>query len=152
MSFYLVEQPGLPSVAPWYSFDMALVDATGGLRYGERYYSGQPNPGSNTFMLWEAGCRTGDSWNCTAACLDTELGPKLIWNTTNSMYTLQNCIVYPFIALALAAGVLGQGSGTADLTEKYHIRANGDAAFWNTTDGWPVINQCFNAYCNASSS
>ncbi|EMC97936.1 hypothetical protein BAUCODRAFT_146537 [Baudoinia panamericana UAMH 10762] len=107
---------------PWYDFDSAVYTAGSWYSY---------------LQLFEPGCRVGNGWNCTAACLDTNIGPTLVWNSTswtNSTYTLQNCIVYPVIASLLASNQLNARS--VEIAKKYNIQPH--ANLWrNATAGWP---------------
>lgn len=120
---------------PWYSFQDALQDAAG------------LAPLESELTLYESGCHVDDGWNCTAACLDPALGPALLWDGPEAMYTLQNCMVLPLIAYLLANGSLSQRQ--ASLASKYSIEA--DLTLWSR-EGWPVINGCMRAACEESSS
>ena len=122
----------------WYDYDSALDDAF--------YLSGDYGA---YFMLYSTGCLVGEEqWNCTAACLDPERGPSLLWNATSPMYTLQNCLVLPYIALLLAGGNLTDHA--VNLTKKYQIEPS--TTLVNTIqDGWPVVNLCIDSYCTANS-
>lgn len=70
----------------------------------------------------------------------------MVWNSPNSTYTLQNCMVLPILAAIYAAGNLSNASRT--LVEKYQIPKN--ASLTGTASGWPVINQCTQAFCELS--
>ena len=96
--------------------------------------------------LFNRGCLVGENeWNCTKACLDLEAGPKLLWNSEWPMFTLANCISYPYIARMLAAGNLTDEA--VDLTEKYKIRSSKEIP---TVESWPVITNCVDAFCEQS--
>ncbi|KAK5693867.1 hypothetical protein LTR17_024953 [Elasticomyces elasticus] len=125
---------------PW--FDIAT--ATG----GSPYNAYGPYYGPYGFLqLYDTGCRTGETtWNCTAACLDTDVGPDMVWNSSAlGMYTLQNCVVLPVIAALLASSSLT--SAAVALAQKYEIAS--DASLINGT-AWPVLSNCFDQYCEAN--
>jgi len=132
------EPTSLPPTDPWYTFDMAVNDA----------FPSDANRTSPTLSLWENGCFDGYStWNCTLACQDAGLGPQALWNSPNSTYTMQNCMVLPSILTAASEGLLYD---PAHLLRKYNI--NGTAQNWTMSnasalDVWPVIAGCISTYC-----
>ncbi|KAK4963604.1 hypothetical protein LTR10_001233 [Elasticomyces elasticus] len=127
----------------WFDF----ATATGGSPYNvyPPYYSPY-----GFLQLYDTGCRTGyTTWNCTAACLDTDVGPSMVWNDSASgMYTLQNCVVLPVIAALLASSSLTPAA--VAIAERYEIAP--DANLINGVNGtaWPVLSNCFNEYCEAN--
>ncbi|KAK5681793.1 hypothetical protein LTS10_006326 [Elasticomyces elasticus] len=126
-------------------FDIAT--ATG----GSPYNAYGPYYGPYGFLqLYDTGCRTGyTTWNCTAACLDTDVGPSMVWNDSASgMYTLQNCVVLPVIAALLASSSLTPAA--VAIAGRYEIAP--DASLINGVNGtaWPVLSNCFNEYCEAN--
>jgi hypothetical protein len=133
-----------------YLYEDALYDARGYGSYSD--YPGSPHPGNNTLFLWESGCRVGETWNCTLACLDLEAGPNMVWNSSEAMFTLQNCLVYPILATAAAHDWLVQD--TPGLLDKFEIPSR-DILPTNTTtedlklstSAWPVINGCLQRVC-----
>jgi hypothetical protein len=133
-----------------YLYEDALNDAEG---YGYLSdYSGSPRLGNNTLFLWESGCRVGDVWNCTLACSDLEAGPNMVWNSSEAMFTLHNCLVYPILATAAANNWLVQDP--AGLLDKFEIPSR-DILPTNATaedaklgaSAWPVINGCLTKVC-----
>ena len=114
--------------------------------YGEWYdFASSVSDTEDYLVLYERGCQVDGGWNCTAACLDTNLGPNLTWNTTNSTYTLHNCMVLPYIASLLAVGNLT--AQAVNISNHYGIPS--DATLVNNPDlGWPVINNCIKSYCD----
>jgi hypothetical protein len=143
----ILEQIELPALEPLYDYDDALVD---GIGYVANNYPGQPSRSNNTALLWESGCQAGDFWNCTAACLDLERGPTLMRNSVNATNTLQNCIVYPIIAVALASGSLS-GDGLT-LAQKYNIQPMSNVSLSDPAQIWPVFHGCISTYCNTFAS
>ncbi|KAK0279956.1 hypothetical protein LTR35_001005 [Friedmanniomyces endolithicus] len=142
MAYSIVERTDQP-YGPWYDF----ATASGVYNWG---YSDANDGAWGYLQLYDSGCKVGNGWNCTAACLDTELGPDLLWNTTNTGYTLQNCIVLPFIAALLAASELTPTA--VKLAQKYQIAP--DASLFNSSNAsaisWPVINNCINQFCEGN--
>ncbi len=142
MAYSIVERTDQP-YGPWYDF----ATASGVYNWG---YSDANDGAWGYLQLYDSGCKVGNGWNCTAACLDTELGPNLLWNTTNTGYTLQNCIVLPFIAALLAASDLTPTA--VKLAQKYQIAP--DASLFNSSNAsaisWPVINNCINQFCEGN--
>lgn len=113
--------------------------------YGEWYdYSTAVQDTTHWLAVYEQGCQVPGGWNCTKACLDPVAGPNMVWNSTNSTYTLHNCMVLPYIATLLARGNLSaEGVQKAN---KYGIVASATLED-PTADDWPVINNCIQAYC-----
>lgn len=157
-SLTLREQSGPSTFSARYTFDDAKYDAAGKL--GSQYEASPP-PASNTVFLWESGCRANDSWNCTAACMDEEIGPTMLWNSTTAMFTLQNCLINPLVALSAAQGWLLEEP--VGLLEKYEIYgARSDLEAFNISEWvsnneplaempWGtsslVVNSCTRAFC-----
>ncbi|TKA69406.1 hypothetical protein B0A55_07838 [Friedmanniomyces simplex] len=140
MAFDITERTDQP-YGEWYDFATAS---------GSEGYLGDDDDGAYGFLqLYDSGCKVGNGWNCTAACLDTEVGPNMVWNTTGyGMYTMQNCVVFPFIAALLAASNLAPAA--VELAQKYQIAP--DASLVNNSSAaWPVINNCINQYCEGNS-
>jgi hypothetical protein len=130
-----------------YWYDDALNDAQG---YGYSDYTGSPQPHENTLFLWESGCRTGDTWNCTLACADPENGRNMTWSAPEAMFTLHNCLVYPILATAEAHGWLVQDP--PDLLDRFSISARSilstnTTRTWEDKLAWPVVNDCLQKVC-----
>jgi hypothetical protein len=150
VSLTVVLQP-TQSVVPTesYLYQDALYDALG-MNLSD--YTGSPQHRENTLFLWESGCRTGETWNCTLACSDTEAGRNMVWNSSEAMFTLHNCLVYPVLATAVAHEWLVQDP--PDLLDKFGISSH-DLLTANATTGkaelnesaWPVINGCLQRVC-----
>lgn len=124
-----------------YRFDDAVADASGEGEIGKL--------AKNTVVLWKSGCQLDDgSWNCTTACFDEERGPKLVWDATGNMTTLQNCLIYPMLTEASAKGLLvGNDTG---LLDRYGISFN-QGLRHNASDilpGSPVVNKCIQSFCD----
>lgn len=103
----------------------------------------------NTLYLWESGCRTNDGWDCRASCMDTSTRPRMVWNSTNSIFTLQNCLVYPILGYSAARGWLNESS--PGLLEKYGIPLNDSVSFEDSREHnkfWPAIRDCRGAMCS----
>jgi len=112
----------------WYDFDSAVSDA------------------NDYLVLYNTGCQMPDGgWNCTAACLDTDLGPYMVWNSTFSTYTLHNCMVFPYIAYLLATGNLT--AQAENVSKTYQIPPDANLAYSGKL-GWPVINNCIENFCS----
>lgn len=94
-------------------------------------------------QLFNWGCLVEGGWNCTRACLDDQDGPKLLWNSDYSVYTLSNCLVYPYISQLLATDRLDDKS--VELAAQYDIRANSDPI---TEESWPVLTTCLATFCD----
>jgi hypothetical protein len=145
-SLTLIERAALPTVAPSaYLFNDAVSDAFG---WGVSNFTGSPAHNSDTVFLWESGCKIGDTWNCTTACLDPVKGSEMVWNSTDAMFTLQNCLLYPILASAAAQSLLVQDP--PGLLEKYGIDTNntleaGSAP--NATTSFPVLESCVKEFC-----
>jgi hypothetical protein len=110
---------------------------------------GSENGNTSSFLrISPKGCRIGDGWDCTAACLNTTTGPAMVWGNADksSMFTLANCVVLPVIAALLAGAGGNLTSDGITMAEKYKIDANADL-IGSPNTGWPVINNCINAYC-----
>jgi hypothetical protein len=78
-----------------YSFVDALSDA--GVYIARDHNPeavGRPAHLPNTVYLWESGCRTIGGWNCPTSCTN----PTKVWNSLDSFFTIQNCLVYPILA------------------------------------------------------
>jgi hypothetical protein len=119
---------------------------------------GRPQPKRNTAYLWENGCRLhGGERNCTTACTDDSLGPKMVWNASHDKgFTYQNCLVYPIIATSAAQNWLDKDS--SDLLEKYGIipapivpleTPETRPARGEYEQAWPVINRCRRELCTS---
>jgi hypothetical protein len=67
----------------------------------------------NTLYLWESGCHTNDGWDCRASCMNTSTRPHMVWNSTDSIFTLQNCLVYPILGYSAAQGWLDESFRSA---------------------------------------
>jgi hypothetical protein len=133
-----------------YLYEDALDDARGYGSAGD--YSGSPHLGNNTLFLWESGCRVGETWNCTLACADLKAGPNMVWNSSEAMFTLHNCLVYPILATAAAHDWLVQDP--AGLLDKFKIPSHDILPTNATTEdlelsasAWPVINGCLKKVC-----
>jgi hypothetical protein len=147
----LVERVALPTVVPnAYLFNDAVSDAFG---WNASEFAGSPALEIDTFFLWENGCKTGDAWDCTKACRDTEQGPEMVWNSRDAMFTLQNCLLYPILASAATQSLLVQDP--PGLLEKYGIYTNildaglvADAeSVANATTYFPVVESCVREFC-----
>lgn len=132
MAFHISERSFWDADYPyWYDFDTAVT-------YDQGYLN-----------LYEPGCQVGENkWNCTAACLDTNVGPNQTWNATNGMFTLHNCVVLPVIASLLASGKIAKTS--LNLTTKYNIVPSTNLTS-RPNEAWPVIRNCISDYCAANS-
>lgn len=145
-SLTLVEREALPSETPYaYLFNDAVSDAFGWNASG---FAGSPAHKSDTLFLWESGCKIGDTWNCTTACLDPAQGPDMVWNSTDAMFTLQNCLLYPILASAAAQRLLVQDP--PGLLEKYGIDINDNLSAESAPNGtahFPVLESCVQDFC-----
>lgn len=143
-----------------YSLVEALSDAGVYMPQDQnRHGPGRPEPKPNTVYLWENGCQLfSGAWNCTTACTDPLLGPKLVWNASHDFgLTYHNCLVYPIIAKSAAQNWLDEGSFS--VLEKYGIVPDAalplEVPFGNKTAreeyerAWPVINGCRRGLCDA---
>lgn len=145
-SLTLIERASPPTVTPnSYLFNDAVSDAFG---WNASEFAGSPAHESDTVFLWESGCKIGDAWNCTAACVDSSQGLDMVWNTTNAMFTLQNCLLYPILVSASTQSLLVQDP--PGLLEKYGIDTNntlvaGPAS--NATAYFPVLESCVQEFC-----
>lgn len=132
-----------------YTYQDALNDVLG---YGSPDYPGSPPEALNsTFFLWESGCRIGKTRNCTLACSDTNDGYNMVWNSSDAMFTLHNCFVYPILATAAAYGWLEQHPPS--LLDDFGINPSKMVSVDNTphaeTDrlAWRIIFDCVQSVC-----
>lgn len=135
MAFDILERNDT-SYSPWYDYNSAVYDGVN----------------SGYLQLYSKGCESSGRLNCTAACLDTQLGADQIWNSTAYPYntlTLANCMALPFIANLLAAGNLTERA--INLAQKYQIPSDASLVT-SASAGWPVINSCINSYCDSQDS
>ncbi|KAM0714825.1 hypothetical protein Q7P37_009289 [Cladosporium fusiforme] len=96
--------------------------------------------------LWSNGCQANGSRNCTKACLDTVEGPAMVWNSTDTLFTLHNCVVYPMISTAAAQGRLSHDDPS--ILERYGIVVNETLSDHTPgMDDWPVISDCLREMC-----
>ena len=105
---------------------------------------GRPAHSRNTLYLWESGCRTDGGWDCPASCTSA----IKVWNSSDSVFTLQNCLVYPILAYSASQGwLVEEHSG---LLEKYGIAPNDNVSFGDTKEHryWPAIRDCRNEMCS----
>lgn len=96
---------------------------------------------NHTLILWEEGYK-----NCTAACLDPQIGPEAVWNQEDNGATLHNCMVFPWIMALWSAGRL-----TSSAVEKAKRFGITNSTNLLANDRWPIINACTKAYCELSS-
>lgn len=150
VSLTVVLQPTQSAISTEpYLYSDAVNDALGN---GYSHYIGSPESRNNTLFLWESGCRIGDTWNCTLACSDSETGLNMVWNSSDAMFTLQNCLVYPILATAAAYEWLEQDP--PDLLDNFGITPHEMMPINTTTDAersgsaWPVINGCLKRACS----
>jgi hypothetical protein len=145
-SLTLIERATPPTMTPnAYLFNDAVSDAFG---WNASEFTGSLPHASDTVFLWDSGCKIGDTSNCTMACLDPVQGPEMVWNSTNAMFTLHNCLLYPILASAAAQSTLVQDP--PGLLEKYGIDTNntldtGSAS--NATTYFPVLETCVRDFC-----
>ncbi|KAK5113368.1 hypothetical protein LTR62_003468 [Meristemomyces frigidus] len=150
MAYDLVEQtPYLTD----YGFDNGRwMDFYSAVTLGPYSYDGRNTSGY--LRLSDRGCKVPGSnpvaYDCQTACLNTTLGPALVWNNTDydSMYTLSNCVMLPVIAALLASSKLTPGG--VGMAKKYGITPNADL-IKTPAQAWPVISGCINAYCSSGS-
>ena len=171
MSLTVSEITALPVPTQTYSLRNALSDALGyaPLPNGTLlappdnalgWYFNQPSRPQNTILLYEAGCRMNDlaitasGWDCFVACTSVRVGPLATWTGPNASWTIQNCLVYPFLAAALAADELVEDP--PGLLVKYGIEAEPDV---NSTlsknphlEAWPIVNDCLRVALNLLAS
>lgn len=143
ISLTLVQQPTqshLPTATPLY--DDAVYDASVG------------SPGANnTLFLWEAGCRSNQTWNCDQACSNSNESYEMVWNSNDDLSTLRNCLVYPLLATAASHGWLVEEP--PGLLDRFGISPGDmvsvDSAASNDTleEAWDVVNDCLYQMCNA---
>lgn len=146
----VVERPGPTSA---YLFDNAKADARGNTTNDPDAVKDWPYKGTNhTLTLWDSGCRSIDgSYNCTAACKDTTVGPQMTWNLRGNMTTLQNCLIYPILSQASENGWLTEEP--SGLLGKYKIVVNNASQTNNSQNElqgasqWPVINNRMQRMC-----
>jgi hypothetical protein len=145
-SLTLIERAAPPTAtANAYLFNDAVSDAFG---WNASNFTGSPAHKSDKVFLWESGCKIGDTWNCTMACLDPLQGSEMVWNSTDSMFTLQNCLLYPILASAAAQSLLVQDP--PGLLEKYGIDTNNTldtGSALNATTYFPVLESCVQEFC-----
>lgn len=113
------------SLSADYSLVEALSDAGVYMPQDQnRHGPGRPQPNDNTVYLWENGCQLfSGAWDCTTACTNPSLGPRLLWNASHDPgLTYHNCLVYPIIAKSAAQNWLDEGS--RKLLDKYGIVPN----------------------------
>lgn len=116
------------------------VDIYGALSWG--IY----DPDDQKAVLYSDGCRVNGTRDCTKACLDTTVGPSIVWNSPDTLFTLHNCIEYPRLSTAAAHGELSAES--SKLLEKYNIIANDTLpANASNVNAWPVISGCLRKMC-----
>ena len=115
----------------WFSFEDAMKRASAGY-----------------LQISDAGCLIDDNLdaplrNCSLACLYNDgnvLNP--VWGSKWSPFTLQNCLMYPYIAFILATE--SRDSIPSDfLIEQYGILPDENISI----DSWPVINNCLDSFC-----
>jgi hypothetical protein len=147
----LVERVALPTVPPnAYLFNDAVSDAFG---WNASEFADSPALEIDTVFLWENGCKTGDGWDCSMACLGIEQGSDMVWNSKDAMFTLQNCLLYPILSSAETQSLLVQDP--PGLLEKYGIHANildaglvTDAGLYvDATKYFPVLESCVLEFC-----
>ena len=93
------------------------------------------------YYLWLKGCRTpSGTHDCTAACMD----PK---ETFASLYTLSNCVAYPYISMLISSGDL---SPTA-MTYANQFNIIGNYTFDPTAIS-ELQENCFMEYYNDTSN
>ena len=68
--------------------------------------------------------------------------PSLLWSHTNATFTLQNCLVFPFIASLLAGGNLTDHA--INLTQQFSIQRSDNVI---TRFSGPVIDNYIDSYC-----
>lgn len=130
-----------------YSYSDAFSDAVG-TNLSE--YSGSPGVANNTLFLWESGCRVNGTWNCTLACSESETAYSMVWNSSETMFTLHNCLLYPIIATAAFHGWLVEDP--PGLLDKFTISSNvapiDVAADFSENEAiWSVVNGCLVEMC-----
>ena len=141
-----------------YSLVEALSDAGVYMPQDQnRHGPGRPQPNDNTVYLWENGCQLfSGAWDCTTACTNTSLGPKLLWNASHDPgLTYHNCLVYPIIAKSAAQNWLDEGSRklldkygiVPDATLPLKIPDKNETARREYERAWPVINNCRQGLC-----
>lgn len=154
LSLTLKEQPTQsPIIERPYTYEDAFSDALGQdyTSYSSHgRYAGSPDFRNNTLFLWESGCRTNGTWNCTLACSDSEQGRNMVWNSSEAMFTLQNCLVYPMLLNATAHGWLVEDP--PGLLDKFNIipddiKTNYTTDFAPSSRVRPVIDRCLAASC-----
>lgn len=142
----LVERAAIPTTTPnAYLFNDAISDAFG---WNASEFKGSLPQARDTVFLWENGCKMGDAWDCTTACFDPVQGVEMVWNSTDAMFTMQNCLLYPVLASAAAQLLLVQDP--PGLLEKYGIDTSStlDAeSIANATTYFPVLESCVREFC-----
>ena len=86
MAWNILENHGKPAYWPWYDFDSAVSDMVGDSVYG------------TYIQLYEDGCRVDRDWNCTAACLDTQVGVERVWNNTLDPNNILTMVRIPILS------------------------------------------------------
>lgn len=131
MAFGIQINNDLGTPFSWFSFEDAVKRASSGY-----------------LQLSDAGCLLDDDpiallRNCSAACLYNDRDIRNpVWGNKWSPYTLQNCLVYPYVAWLLAMDSVTTTSSSLAIHE-YGIRPD------RTIDNgsWPVVNDCISAFC-----
>ena len=126
-----VVSPGL------YSFGDALDSAT---RYGFVKYSSDNSWEAPSWKgpveLYRNGCNTTDgTWNCTQVCQNVE-------QIFSSVYTLQNCMVFPQISSLVANGSLPEAARATA------IEAGIDESSYNISNTvYEILDECLQGWC-----
>lgn len=138
-----------------YTYEDALNDALGEEQFGHgEKYPGSPDYiNDNAVFLWESGCRVNETWNCTLACTNSRIGRNMVWKSSDAMFTLHNCLVYPIILNATRQGLLFEDPpGLLDKFNIIHDSASNDTELSigheSNTNPLPVVNGCLWALCD----
>lgn len=128
-----------------YSFVEALSDAGYSVYYdSDPEARGRPAGEKNIVYLWDSGCRTPDGWDCERSCRNA----TAVWTSADSMFTLQNCLIRPFLEYSAAKGWLHEDS--AGLLDRYGIglsTSNSVEPAIPQRGDWPAIGDCRKAMC-----
>lgn len=163
VSLTLKEQPTESAIYNQsYTYEIALNDALGTYpsyydRDSERYPGSPDYTNENTVFLWESGCRVNGTWDCTLACTNSRIGHNMVWNSSDAMFTLHNCLLYPVILHATAHRFLvEEPPGLLDKFNNFPDRTNSHNKLLldHNYNGavLAVINDCLRAVCDLVSN
>lgn len=130
-----------------YRYLDALADGLGLLGAGNELFV-EPSQANDTVFLWESGCMTNGTSNCTSACQNSEESRNMVWNSPDAMFTLHSCLIRPVLLNAAANGWLVEDS--PGLMDRIGIHSNDLQQFKNLSYPRPikVVNNCVWAMCS----